>query len=331
MIKTVLKNKENIKFIGRTSFEKDGAFVFYSAAGIEFNAEVKGDLKIKMQATRIDHSKSGGIYFKVFLNNKFHKKIHITNELETEFVLANDLHGEYNVKLIRDTEFVYGAVCVKELVFNGKFLEKPQDKDLYIEFIGDSITCGFGLLYKGQKTITNNKPSISSATCGYAYKTAKALNADYSLISQSGIGVFVGYVREYNMKEIYPYICKRYSEEKYGFERKPNIVVINLGTNDVGANDDLDHKPLSEIKQGFTDFLKVIKKHNPTSKIVWCYGMMRNEYNDIIKEVVKELGGKESNLYTFHLPRNNEGFRWHPSQKGQTNAAKALSEYLKNL
>ena len=331
MIKTILKEKENIKFIGRTSFCENGAFVYYSAAGIEFNAKINGDLAIKMKATGIDPSKSGGIYFKVFLNNKFHKKIHITNELETEFVLANDLHGEYNVKLIRETEFVYGSVLVSEIIFKGSFLERPKNKELYIEFIGDSITCGYGLLYKGQKTITGNRPSISSATMGYAYKTAKSLNADYSLISQSGISAYVGYVREYNMKEIYPYICKRYSEEKYGFERKPNIVVINLGTNDAGSNAELYHKPLSEIKQGFTDFLKVIKKHNPTSKIVWCYGMMRNELNDTIKEVVAEAGGKENNLYTFHMPRSNEGFRWHPNLKGQTNAAKALSEYLKNL
>ena len=331
MIKTILKNKENIKFIGRTSFCENGAFVYYSAAGLEFNAKINGDLAIKMKATGIDTSKSGGVYFKLFVNDKFTKRFRLSTEKETELKLVENLNGEYNIKLIRETEFVYGSVCVKELVFKGEFLEKPQDKELYIEFIGDSITCGYGLLYKGQKTITNNKPSISSATMGYAYKTAKALNADYSIISQSGIGVYVGYVREYNMKEIYPYICKRYSEEKYSFERKPNIVVINLATNDAGVNEEIDHKPLSEIKQGFTDFLKVIKKHNPTSKIVWCYGMMRNEYNDMIEKVVKELGGKEKNLYTFHLPRNNEGFRWHPNLKGQTNAAKALSKYLKTI
>ncbi len=328
---SILKNKNNIKFIGRTSFEKDGAFVYYSAAGIDFNAEVLGDIIVSLKAERIDYSKSGGIYFKVFINDKFVKKIHITNEKENEFVLAENLNGKYNIKLIRDSEFVYGSVKIFELSFNGSFLQKPKDKDLYIEFIGDSITCGYGLLYKGQKTITNNKPSISSATCGYAYKTAKALKADYSLISQSGIGVYVGYVREYNMCEIYPYVCKRYGEETYNFERKPDIVVINLGTNDVGANDDIDHKPLSEIQEGFIKFLKTIKKHNPTSKIVWCYGMMRNEYNDIIKKAVAALGGKEENLYTFHLPRNNEGFRWHPSVKGQTNAAKALSKYLKTI
>ena len=66
-MKTVLENKNNIKFIGRTSYNKNGAFVYYSAAGIEFNAKINGCLKVTMQASRIDHSKSGGIYFKVFL------------------------------------------------------------------------------------------------------------------------------------------------------------------------------------------------------------------------------------------------------------------------
>ena len=133
------------------------------------------------------------------------------------------------------------------------------------------------------------------------------------------------------MKEIYPYVSKRFSDELYDFARKPDYLVINLATNDAGVNEEIDHKPLSEIKQGFIDFLKTIRKHNPSSKIVWCYGMMRNELNDTIKEVVNELGGKEENLYTFHLPRNNEGFRWHPNLKGHINAAKALSKYLKTI
>lgn len=331
MKKSIIKNKENIKFIGRTAFNNEGANIYYSAAGFEFNAEIMGDIAINLSANRIDYSKSNGIYFKVFINDKFTKKIHIKTEKETEYLIARNLNGKHNVKLIRESEFVYGSVNVKDLIFNGKLLEKPQDKDLFIEFIGDSITCGYGLLYKGQKTFDNNRASIESATSGYAYKTAKGLNADYSLISQSGIGVYVGYVREYNMREIYPYICKRFSDELYDFSKKPDFVVINLGTNDVGANDDLDHKPLSEIKEGFTEFLKVIKEKNPSSKIVWCYGMMRNEYNDIIKAVVLKMGGEENNLYTFHLPRNNDGFRWHPNIKGQTAAAKALIKYLKTI
>lgn len=331
MIKSILKNKEKIKFIGRTTFNNNGANIYYSAAGLEFNAEINGNIAITLKASRIDYSKSNGIYFKVFINDKFTKKIHITTEKETEFIIAENLNGKYNIKLIRESEFVWGEVTVLNLNFNGKFLEKPKDKDLFIEFIGDSITCGFGLLYKGQKTFENNRASIESATSGYAYKTAKALNADYSLISQSGIGVYVGYVRNYNMKEIYPYTCKRFSDELYDFKRRPNFVVINLGTNDAGANTDLDHKPLSEIKQGFKDFLKVIKEKNQNSKIVWCYGMMRNELNEIIKEVVLEAGGIENNLYTFNLPRNNEGFRWHPNIKGQINAAKALTKYLKTI
>ena len=331
MKQSIFSLKDKIKFIGRTLFYEEKVKIFYSAAGMEFNAEIVGDLKLTLKASRINHTKSGGIYFKVFINDKFTKNIHITDEKENEVILAENLKGEYNIRLIRETAFVWGEVELIALNLNGKLKDKPKDKELFIEFIGDSITCGYGLQYRGQKTIDNDRPSISYATSAYAYKTAKALNADYSIISQSGIGVYVGYVREYNMREIYSFICKRFSDELYSFSKSPDFVVINLGTNDVGANDDLDHKSLSEIKEGFIAFLKTVKEKNPLSKIVWCYGMMRNEYNDIIKEVVKEMGGKENNLYSFHLPRNNEGFRWHPNIKGQTAAAKALSEYLKRI
>ena len=331
MLFNIEKNKNKIKFYGRTLFLEKGVTAYYSAAGIEFNAKISGAISLTAFAENIDYSKSGGVYFNVYINDKLNKRIHLLSNKKQEFILAENLEGEYNIKVIRETEFAYGMAYFNDLNFNGEFLQKPKNKDLYIEFIGDSITCGYGLLYKGQKSLENNKPSIESATKAYAYKTAKTLNADYSLISQSGIGAYIGYVTTYNMSDIYPYFAKRYSNKKYNFKRSPNIIVLNLGTNDVGANDDIYKKSLEEIYAGFKKLLLLVRKHNKKSKIVWCYGMMRNEFNELIIKLINESGGSEKGYYAFHLPRNNDGFRWHPNTVGQSNAAKSLSEFLKTI
>ena len=60
-----------------------------------------------------------------------------------------------------------------------------------IEFIGDSITAGYGVddevKEHGFSTATED------VTKTYAYKTAAALQADYSIVAYSGHGIISGY------------------------------------------------------------------------------------------------------------------------------------------
>lgn len=60
-----------------------------------------------------------------------------------------------------------------------------------MEFIGDSITCGYGV--DDEVAEHQFKTATEDVTRAYAYKTARMLNADYSMFSASGYGIITGY------------------------------------------------------------------------------------------------------------------------------------------
>lgn len=141
---------------------------------------------------------------------------------------------------------------------DGKLLyQEPKKRRL--EFIGDSITSGEGLA--GAAGMTEWCPAIFSTQEHYAVLTAKKLNADIRILSQSGWGTYCSWdnAPERAMPLYYEQICGVISgrtdsrEEgmtsaegpmRLGAGRRndfsswqPDAVIVNLGTNDGGAYD----------------------------------------------------------------------------------------------
>ena len=80
--------------------------------------------------------------------------------------------------------FVRGFPC------DGEFLPVKEHK-YKIEFVGDSITSGEGTY--GAISDTDWLTMYMSSSENYATFTAKALDADYRIISQGGWGVYCGW------------------------------------------------------------------------------------------------------------------------------------------
>ena len=59
--------------------------------------------------------------------------------------------------------------------------------------------------------------------------------------------------------------------EKWDFSRyQPDVVCINLGTNDLSTN----NYDVKLLKQGYQTLLKMVRQHNPQAKIVFLCGSM---------------------------------------------------------
>ncbi len=70
----------------------------------------------------------------------------------------------------------------------GRTLLPPEKRsERRIEFIGNSITCGYGV--EGESPDCHFSPQTENACTSYASMTARELNADYHLISYSGRGM----------------------------------------------------------------------------------------------------------------------------------------------
>ncbi len=225
---------------------------------------------------------------------------------------------------------------------DGTMLDAPALPDRRIEFIGNSITCAYGneSTYEGD----HFEYETENHYLGYAQQTTRALGAVAYVVARSGIGVY----REYGgpktgtpknvMTTEYEYTNLYDRSEKWDFSRyQPQVVCINLGTNDLSTN----NYDVKLFKQAWKKFLSQVRQHNPNAKIVLLCGSMllgkeleiaKNTLNEVVEEAKKD-GDKEVYRFDF-TPHNGSlyyGADWHPSYWQHQKMAGELTAFLRTL
>lgn len=314
--------KDVCKLLGRHSVTSEGIYFDYSAATLEFNLECEGEVSIFATL-------SSPLWFSVIVDGEERRVA--ADRGEQKIILAEGLKkGEHSFSLIRQTYVASGPMTLKTLAFEGKFLAPPAKKAKFIEFIGDSITCGYGTRGVVGETHTDE---TDDATRSYAYRTAKNLDVDYMMTAISGMGIAYGYTT-FTVNEVYPLQnFFRSKTEPYTFERKPDLVVINLGTNDYSK---WQHERADAVEH-FQSELRILIDtvyanygfdHCP---VVFCYGAMNPNGAPEIHAVVEEYASRGARMTTVHLTEDHGGVDYHPSNEGALRESEDLTAYLKNL
>lgn len=323
----------------------------WTASGLEWNAYCEGDVYITIASET-----SNAMYFSSFVDGVMqHADKRIPEDIGAAFTtnstgypyyinqvgvstfkIAENLPaGNHTFEIYRQSQASHGEFGVYSITMDGDFGTAPAKNDLYIEFIGDSITAGQGML--------TTEPTYSAvhhedATRGWAFLTAKTLGADWSVVAQSGVCAIDGLSYSpgpvVSMREKYPML--RYlqgdTETEYDFARQPDVVVIGLGTNDMNCwNREHCAIPASELKPGFKKMFDLVREKNPNSKIVWIYGMMTGSYKTYVQEIMDEAGGAEAGFYTLQLPHDNKGGQGHPTLASQPVYAETLSAFIAEI
>ncbi|MBE6807226.1 MAG: hypothetical protein E7527_04350 [Ruminococcaceae bacterium] len=316
---------DRIKTQGRTTMVGGTLMLDFSISGIEFELDCAGDVYATFNARKIaSTSATGGVYFTIVVDGvpQARNACRIQKVGETKVQLAQGLPaGKHTFAIYRQTEHSNGEVGVCALSYNGELLAKPADGAQYIEFIGDSISCGFGNL--GNSSQGDGTALWSDGTQAYPFLTAKALNADWSNVSWSGLGCKYGYSST-TMQNVYP--VQRYQYDKntlYAFEKRPDVIVLALGTNDNAKAPGTTQK-----RQGLEEMLTLVRQKNPGTPIVWIYNMMTGDINGMIEDIVAEFGGAKAGYYACRLTRNTAGGGWHPNLAGQQQFAEELVDFL---
>ena len=323
--------KDYIKTQGRNTLKDGALWLDFSASGIEFSANCEGKVALNLNVKSLKQTDSyGGLYFTVIVDGvkKDRAQCHITSTGNVELVLAENLPaGNHTFEVYRQTEHRGAEVGISSIALNGSFNEKPEDNRLYIEFIGDSISTGFGALGTTSDS-DGGSPKWQDATAAYPFLTAKALGADFSDVCYSGIGAKYGW-QDPNMLNFYPYQRWQYDRNtQYNFNaRQPDVVVIALGTNDIAMEAERGIT-LEQRLAGYQELLDLVRAKNPNSKIVWIYGMMKDDDNARIPAIIEENGGAAAGLYSLELVTNTAGAGWHPSAAGQQKFADDLVAFL---
>lgn len=326
----------HIQYIGRISFRNPEAPLF-TFPGVQIRAAFTGT-SLKMMAK----PKSG--YFMAEIDGSKAFKVGFNAERDSVVSLAAALpEGKHSVRLMYVTEgydrrgefrgFILDEGC--------QLVDAPALPERRIEFIGNSITCGYGV------EDLRREDHFLDETCNhyytYANRTAQALGAVHQVVARSGIGVYRCYDGpvtgdSINMNTEYPHTLLYDKSELWDFSRfTPQLVCINLGTNDTstkGADPKL-------LRQGYRNLLAQVRSHYPEAKIVMLSGSMMSgkqlkQAQEAMDDVVAELhkkGDKEIYRFDFTPIDGSLGYGadWHPSMQRQARMAEELVPYLREL
>ena len=330
-MKTYKISDIKMRVLGRTvPVEADKPLtLFWAASALELNVKAS-EVHLLLSA---DYETSEP-WVSVYINGSPLSRFMIEKGEPKWVCLARNLNPEKEnlITIYKDTQPMTGearhSLFIHEvgLSDSGEFCDL-EPRQLKLEFVGDSITSGEGLAGGPDEMDWITQWFAGSGT--YAARTARALNADFSVLSQCGWGICWGWDGDRNsrMPAYYEEVCgvawgdyqkSLGAQNKWNFNDGSDFVVINLGTNDNGAffqppwkekefgdkyrlNLNADGTICThdshEIITGVKDFLKKVRHYNPKAIIIWCWGMIKLDLlPSLIQEAVDEYIEESNDL-----------------------------------
>ncbi len=341
----------NKRIYGRTS-KKDYLVLFWAASGLEL--KVKSKEVWALIESDYDTSES---WISIKINGYRYARQSLKKGKQWVCLMRNMNKENANTILLqRDTQPMTGednnVVIIHKIAMPTDAEFCPVDnKDMHIEFIGDSITSGEGLYGNPNEMdyITQN----FGGTKTYAVMAAEKLNASYDVISQCGWGVSYGWNGSTYMALPLHYcnVCslmegRRQQDlgatDAYDFERKTDVVVVNLGTNDNGGLPQTTYIGNKEAKivEDTYNFLKTIRIKNPEAKILWTWGMISiDKAPALIQQGIEKYKAdtNDNKVYTIVLDSmeslehtdEDKGSRNHPGPSTHKAAAEKIADFIK--
>ncbi len=238
--------------------------------------------------------------------------------------------GTHTITICKDTEsgqgyLEFAGISCKKLL---QLPEKPAGK---IEFIGNSITCGFGAdtseisCGKGQWYDQHN------AYMAYGPLTARALNAQWELTSVSGIGMIHSCCdMKILMPQVYDKLDMRDDSITYDFnEYIPDLVTICLGQND-GIQDS------TTFCSAYVNFVKTVRKNYAHAKILLLSSPMADDklravlknYLTSIQNYFNENGERDIYKYFFETQYHRGCFS-HPDLEEHQQISNKIVQFIR--
>ncbi len=362
--------RDKLQTLGRTLPEEGGGlFCNWTCSGIRFGFR-GSSLAVKIRAfssaeqelnpmTAVFGSRETWPWIAVFVDDGEEPVRYIeTNREEDVYpILAFADEETHTVTIRKITENAKGKVCLKEFYAEGEILPpdgleeagQTGEKRLQLEFIGDSITCGFGNMVNDANRMFYS--ADENGWMSHAAVAARKLRADFSVVSCSGIAVTEGIGKfDYAIPPMgyyYPY-CDRMAQELEGKTENPvlwdfqnhvpEVIVLNLGTNDatvIDLNGDTQ-EGIKKFEKDYYEFLRLLRKHNGYSPWIICaLGSLDYFLYDSIQKVVREFKAEQEDerisCFKYGRVRVNDGLGAcrHPYVTTQVRMGEELAEYIK--
>lgn len=291
-------------------------------------------------------------YYDVTVDGGAPRLLQVSPDRE-RYALATDLApGEHEISLFKRVEAAPGGqrgagrAQLLGFVLHGSRLLPVALPRRRLEFIGDSITCGYG-----DEVATMSPESAHYTTLGsnahtaYGAVTASLLGARYSAVAYSGRGISRNYAGSPGelMPELYSSSvpeepsASRWEPRRY----VPDAVIVNLGTNDFST----PGADRAGFVTRYSAFLATLRGHYPRAALVAALGPMlsdayppgaqawSNAQADVRAAVAARVAAGDQNVHVvFFAPQSGPfGEDWHPSAATHAQMAEQLAATLRKV
>ena len=357
----------DVSFFGRTIYDEPTGAVFFNWTGAGFEVAFEATkLELTMLALESANPFEGALWpcVSVFLDDGEEpvRELYLNQPTTRITLFESDKPEQHRIRLVKRTENDKGKVGLSDIAIEGEFLHTEADATrLRLEFVGDSISCGFGNEATSREGLF--VPQEQNGLRSYCAVTAKLLHADYHNIGISGISLCAPFdpdfaleipgfdglrVKVKAMEDYYDFTDRAFEEirgktgdfSRCEFSRyRPDAVIINLGTNDSyrikSASD-----PLAEIlhfERRYTAFIRRIRELNGPKAVIGCtLGPMDYFLYDNIIQAARTYQAETGDERVFCCKFGGiyplqEGFGAgdHPSVVTHARMGRELSEQLK--
>ncbi len=331
----VAPSSPSVRILGRTYEESPGSPQWSwsgSGAAVSFTGT---SCSVHLQGR-------GGI-FRVVVDGVERAPLDLTSNSDTLHVLANGLaSGTHYVEIRQKTEAQNCTSRLRGFRIEGSPATLPAAPSRRIEFYGNSITCGYGILDSAASNPFSVKTEDESRT--FAAQAAESLGAERRTVCWSGKGVVQNYGRD-TLNPTLPMLYRRIlaGDAKHLWDLSvwtPQVVVIDLGTNDFShvAPDS------TKFHRTYAAFVDSLHAGYPQARFVLVDGPMLSDgypagVNALSKlkrhldNVVAEVGRR--GIAATHLslaPQGNLGYGadYHPNLAQASLNGQELANYLRS-
>jgi lysophospholipase L1-like esterase len=244
-------------------------------------------------------------------------------------LLPNDVHV---VRVTREAEAFAGVhqFIGFELPPGGELLPPRAPPKLRIEVLGDSVTCGYGVLGKDKSCPFSF--ATERASVAYAGLAAQALGADLVMTCWSGRGVYRNYSESGALAlDLFEKTAPPL-EATWKHETPPDVFVVNLGTNDLfspaGPFD------AAAFEKGYKKILARVREVFPKVPILAAVpAMLEGERRKLAKAGIERAvqGQNDVEVLVFSEQGEMVGCDGHPNAEMQKINGKELHDTIARL
>ncbi len=315
MVQYILPADQAIRYRGRVYADRARASMFFNWSASGFEVRFRGTrLEMDVEAfkdIKLPEGESLPCVMVITDDDETNGRRLSLQEGRTRYVLWEGPEPEeHHITVVKLSENSQGRNCLYGLAIQGELLPLPRDTRPLIEFVGDSITCGFGNEQANEELFATEG---ENALKTYAATAARLLDCAMQLVCISGIPLCWSPDRERHvrmpmppylevaqrtMEDYYPYTdCLQQQmdgcseRELWAFDRaSPAAVVVNLGTNDAfRVSVTADHQAEeAHFYQRYIAFLKQVRLLNGPRPVIACtLGAMNYYLYDTIRDAVR--------------------------------------------